>query len=191
MYFERLKLVEPVLELKDEFLTMVKEFQTVKEQKENSLLDGALENFEKYVTKLRDYAKGKNLPQGWVPAASYWLLGRNRKVLGYSSLRHRLTPALRKFGGHIGYGIRPCERCKGNGSTILHLTLEKAHTLGLERVLVTCDDDNFASAKIVEKHGGVLEDKIMNEGHKVPTRRYWIELKRCKDKSDGSKGIDN
>jgi predicted acetyltransferase len=39
---------------------------------------------------------------------------------------------------------------------------------------VTCDDSNLASARVIEKAGGVLADKRDTElGH---TRRYWITL---------------
>jgi predicted acetyltransferase len=85
---------------------------------------------------------------------------------------------LERNGGHIDYGIRPKERNKGFGTLILKLTLEKARQIGLKRVLLTCDDDNLASARVIEKNGGILQDKILNEGHKVPTRRYWIDLER-------------
>jgi predicted acetyltransferase len=176
MCCERLKLVEPAIVLKDEFLAMAKEFLSAGQQKEGWLLDEALDDFEKYVAKLNDHAKGRNLPQGWVPATSYWLLGSSVNVLGYSSLRHRLSPQLRRFGGHIGYGIRPTQRNKGYGSCICKLTLDKARLLGLKRLLITCDDNNHASARIIENCGGLLEDKVMNKGRDVPTRRYWIEV---------------
>jgi len=83
---------------------------------------------------------------------------------------------LRNIGGHIGFNIRPSERRRGYGTAILALTLEKAKELRLKRVLVTCDDNNVASAKIIEKNGGILEDKYWNDELEQPKRRYWIEL---------------
>ncbi|WP_102399855.1 hypothetical protein [Haloimpatiens massiliensis] len=40
------------------------------------------------------------------------------------------------------------------------------------------DDDNSASAKIMEKNDMVLQDKVENliDGHKIITRRYWKTL---------------
>lgn len=53
--------------------------------------------------------------------------------------------------------------------------LDVARDRGMERVLVTCDDDNIGSARTIERCGGVLEDKrLSREG--VPKRRYWIAL---------------
>lgn len=62
---------------------------------------------------------------------------------------------------------------------MLSLALEYAReNLSLEKVLITCNDNNASSVKVIEKNGGVLEDKIVNviEGQRRITRRYWIQL---------------
>lgn len=71
--------------------------------------------------------------------------------LGKISIRHRLTDALLRYGGHIGYGIRYSQWNKGYGTLLLKLALEKAGEMGIHEVLTTCDDDNAASAKVMEK----------------------------------------
>ena len=44
----------------------------------------------------------------------------------------------------------------------------------MDRVLLTCDEDNVASALTIERNGGVLEDvRDTDLGRK---RRYWISL---------------
>ena len=79
-----------------------------------------------------------------------------------------------RYAGHIGYGVRCSEWNKGYGTLMLKLALEKAKEMGLSKVLLTCDDDNPASAKVMEKNGAVLQDKIENiiDGKKIITRRY-------------------
>lgn len=72
--------------------------------------------------------------------------------LGTSRLRHYLVAYTERFGGHIGYDIRPLSCRKGYGAVILSLTLQKARNIGLKKVLLTCDDDNTGSVKIIEKH---------------------------------------
>jgi len=134
------------------------------------------EPFDALLAKLRDWKQGRQLPEGWVPGSLFYLVDVDRKILGKSSLRHELNDFLRNIGGHIGYVIRPDERQKGYGATILKLTLEKARERGLNRVLVTCDADNIASAKIIEKNGGILEATYQNADMPVPKRRYWITL---------------
>jgi predicted acetyltransferase len=126
--------------------------------------------------KLKCWKTGKRLPADWVPASTFFLLG-DGIFLGRVSIRHQLNDFLKTYGGHIGYYIRADERGKGYGSEILRLALDEARRLGLARVLVTCDDEgNPASARIIEKNGGILADKVQNEGQPCLTRRYWIEL---------------
>lgn len=93
-------------------------------------------------------------------------------------MRHRLTEALRRYAGHIGYGVRASEQGKGYGTLMLKLALERARELGIKQVLITCDDDNMASARVIEKNGLALQDRIVNEvdGKQVVTRRYIGQL---------------
>jgi len=177
MQSENIKLIEPCVALEAEFMVMVQEFMATGEHRE-WLYDQAVEDFGKYVQDRLDWKVGKNLPEGWVPASTFWLVRGDNKILGMSSLRHELTERLRRIGGHIGYNIRPSERGKGYGTAILALTLEKAKQLGLKRVLVTCDDNNVSSAKIIEKNGGILEDKFCSDESEQPKRRYWIEVEK-------------
>ncbi len=127
--------------------------------------------------KFHNYKKGTNLKPGRVTACYYWLVEEER-FIGEIVIRPRLNDALESYGGHIGYGVRYTCWKRGYGTLMLHLALEKARKMGLTRVLITCDDDNAASARVIEKNGGRLENIIENDisGTKVRTRRYWIEL---------------
>jgi predicted acetyltransferase len=89
-------------------------------------------------------------------------------------VRHELNEFLLRAGGHIGYGIRPSARGRGLATWALRSVLPQASALGLEKVLVTCGDGNLASARVIEKAGGVLEDVRHTE--LGLTRRYWITL---------------
>jgi len=61
---------------------------------------------------------------------------------------------------------------------MLSLALKKAKQMGLNRILITCDEDNIGSSKVIENNGGVLENIIENSinGNKIYTKRYWISL---------------
>jgi predicted acetyltransferase len=173
---KNIRLVKPSLELKSEYMDMLQDFASAEEIREHQDLQLSLEDFQAYVRNCKKWEKGIDLPDKWVPSSSFWLIRSDNLILGVSSLRHKLNKRLRVFGGNIGYKIRPGQRQKGYGTKILELTLTKAKTFGLKRVLLTCDDDNIASAKIIEKNGGVLHDKCdRGETHKL-TRRYWIDL---------------
>ncbi len=85
------------------------------------------------------------------------------------------------FGGNIGYGINPKYWKQGYGTKMLELGLEKAKDLIKEdKVLITCDDDNIGSSKVIENNSGILENKVKNiiDGEEIFTRRYWINLKK-------------
>ncbi|MCI9473261.1 MAG: GNAT family N-acetyltransferase [Flavonifractor sp.] len=111
-----------------------------------------------------------------VPDSTWFCLDTNRdRFVGAVNIRHRLNEYLLLHGGHIGDGIRPSERGKGFATRMIALALEKCVELGLERVLMVCDQDNPASARTIVKNGGVLENEVMDEEGRWE-QRYWIEL---------------
>ncbi|WP_407361388.1 GNAT family N-acetyltransferase [Microbacterium sp. LBN7] len=116
------------------------------------------------------------LPDGLVHNDLYWMVDEG-EVIGFLSFRHELNDWLREAGGHIGYAVRASRRRQGHASAALALGLDRARALGLERVLLTCDVDNVASARTIEKAGGVLQDvSDQSERGQGMLRRYWIAL---------------
>jgi len=114
------------------------------------------------------------LQKGFVPSTLYFLVEAGR-IFGAISFRHQLIPCLLLNGGHIGYGVRPSERGKGYATVMLKLLLKQINPQNYPLVMLSCDEDNPASAKTIKNCGGILQDKIEYEG--VMTRRYWIRLK--------------
>ena len=126
-----------------------------------------------------DFRCGRDLPPGWVAVDYYWLVDEDKnRFIGEIGIRHGLTEALRRYGGHIGYAVRPSEWNKGHGTLMLGLALEKARDLGITTAMITCDDDNAASARVMEKNGFTLLDRVTNtvDGRTVITRRYTKNL---------------
>ncbi len=117
------------------------------------------------------------IPSYYVPSYDYFAVDDD-KFVGIIHIRVRLTDSLLRFGGHIGYGTNPKYWKMGYGKKILKLALEKfKYLIEDDNILITCDDDNIGSYKIIEANGGVLENKIENEccGERFLTRRYWIK----------------
>ncbi|GAA0116635.1 GNAT family N-acetyltransferase [Clostridium senegalense] len=113
--------------------------------------------------KYDNYKNERNLKPNRVGASYFWLVDDEKDLfIGEISIRHNLTDALLQYGGHIGYGIRYSEWNKGYGTFMLKLALEKAKEMDISRILITCDDDNYASAKIMENNDMVLQDKVEN-----------------------------
>ena len=129
--------------------------------------------------KFRRYRNAIGLPQGYVASTTYWLVDDEaQRFLGQIDIRHGLTERLLCYGGHIGYAVRLGEWNKGYGTLMLSLALPHAKALGINRCLITCDDDNPGSARVMEKNGFTLGDKVPNtiDGRNIITRRYWKEL---------------
>ena len=129
--------------------------------------------------KFDRYRLAKDLPSDRVGADYYWLVDdATDSFLGEITIRHRLNAALELRGGHIGYAVRFSEWNKGYGTLMLKLALEQARSRGLTDILITCNDSNIASARIMEKNGLILQDKvtIKDDSEEVLVRRYRIHL---------------
>ena len=132
------------------------------------------EGFAQWVSRLHREADPAIPPGTDRVHATYWWMAESDTYLGVITLRHALNDFLLRAGGHIGYSVRPSARRRGLASWALRSVLPEARSLGLERVLVTCDDANVASARTIQHAGGVLED--VRDTELGRTRRYWIAL---------------
>ena len=133
-------------------------------------------SFEDFVKELIENSKGINVGKGRVPSSTFWLIDGD-EFIGRLSIRHKLTTEkLKMHVGHIGYLIRPSKRRMGYGKKILELGLQEAKKLGITKNLITCDVDNIPSRKIIESHGGKLENKVLGEPGKPDKYRFWIDI---------------
>ena len=106
----------------------------------------------------------------------YWAVD-NGRFIGEFQLRTQFTEKVMTDIGSIGYAVRVSEWGKGYGTEILRHGLEIAREHGMDKVLLTINEENLASIRLCEKMGGRLGDTIeaWNEAegyHKL--RRYWI-----------------
>ena len=173
-----LNLLEPSYAHRKAFLATVADYQAAGENRYQLLLETLQTDFRGYVRHLRRMARGVGLRPGWVPYTVFWSARPGlRLIVGELHVRHWLIPALEKEGGHIGYSIAPSMRGRGFGTQQLALGLEKARALlDVDRVLVTCDTDNVASARVIQKNGGVFENEVVSDHSGKPISRYWIDL---------------
>lgn len=123
---------------------------------------GSLAGFRIWVARLADESGG-----------TCWWIVEDGQVLGGIALR-RQNHELVARAGHIGYGIRPSSRGRGLATWALGQVLDEARVLGMERVMVVCEAGNGASAKTIERQGGILE--VDRDSENAAAWRYWIRI---------------
>ena len=169
-----LALVRPTASLRDSYRGLIAECVANAEALVPFTLAFENPDFDAFLAKLNDCAAGVGVPDGFVAHSTFWLVRDQTEVVGVANIRHSLTPALRREGGSIGYGIRPSSRRQGLGVSILQHSLARAAGLGLARVLITCGKKNVASARVILRNGGVLESEEYLADRGEVVQRYWI-----------------
>lgn len=171
------KLIAPYKKFEKQVLEYIEEFL-----KHNSQINGTAglhrcNSYDEWLLKLEKSLDVSNIQEDNVPLNTYFLIRKqDSKIIGMITIRHKLNEILLNRGGHIGYSIRPTERKRGCGTLILKLGLEKCRELNLNKVLITCDKINVASAKVIQNNNGILENEVFNELFSEITQRYWISL---------------
>ena len=136
------------------------------------------EDIEKWHLNTILFERPDTVPPGYSLGFEYVYLCDN-DVVGMVNLRPlaETHPYLMRYGGHIGYSVRPSMRNRGIATRmlkeVLKLCKEEYH---LERVLITCNEDNEGSRRVILNNGGVLENRILYPPEGKMIERYWISL---------------
>ena len=116
-------------------------------------------------------------PPHWVPDTQYVSVRHgDGRIIGMLDIRHELNDACLKFFGNIGYSVRASERRKGYATEQLSLAKEICRNMGMVRILISCYQDNPASAKTIIRNGGCLENEVIDERCGKILQRFWIDL---------------
>lgn len=169
-----IRLVPPSAHYRESFLRALREFQ------HEGLAwwsGGDLENVEHdfagfVAKKLTDATRHTETS---IPKTHLWAIA-DAQFVGRISIHHALNDALRVVGGHIGYDTVPSFRGRGVATEMLRQALPVARSLGLGEVLLTCDDTNAASIRVIERNGGSLRETRVFDASRPPKRYYWISL---------------
>ncbi|WP_395771344.1 GNAT family N-acetyltransferase [Arenimonas sp.] len=136
-------------------------------------LDFDHKDFPALLRRLNDIEAGRNLPEGYVPSSTYWLI-EHGELVGVSNLRHILNERIFNAGGHIGMGIRPQARGRGLGNFLLSLTIAEARKRGIAELHIHCYKHNEVSARMIMANGGVLISERSDGNSADLIQRYVI-----------------
>ena len=172
---DKIILVKPDLSYADEIIKYKEESLA-----ESPIINGSagLDRFssiEIWFEELKKRSCEDTVPKGLVPSSTYFAVrDKDSYIVGMIDIRHYLNEYLTQAGGHIGYGVRKTERNKGYAKQMLKLALEKCKELKIKKVLITCDEDNIASEKVILSANAKLEDIRNVDGENK--KRFWIDL---------------
>ena len=172
---DKIILVKPDLSYANEIIKYKEE-----SLKESPIINGSagLDRFssiEIWFEELKKRSCENTVPKGLVPSSTYLAVReKDNYIVGMIDIRHCLNDFLLQAGGHIGCGVRKFERKKGYAKQMIKLALEKCNELKIEKVLITCNDDNIASERSIISCGGKLEDIRTVDGKNY--KRFWIEI---------------
>lgn len=148
----------------------------------DSSMDGCgplrrFEDPEAYIRVCRDYEDPEKVPDHLVPATQLLFIRKSdSRLVGMLQVRHRFNDFLEQYAGHIGYSVRPSERCRGYAREMLRMALPFCRELGLDRVLISCIDGNIASERTILANGGVYESTVYEPTGDRYLKRFWITL---------------
>lgn len=175
---ERLKHVVPNIEYKEQAIEYINEFYEYGSNINGSGgLNRYLDDYEGWLEKLKeDRTRIPNEEK--VPAETFFLVREvDNRIVGMINIRLALNENLKKFGGHIGYSIRPTERQKGYNKVNLYLGLLECQRHGIKEVLMDCDKDNPGSAKTIQALGGkLIREYYDNEFAHCTVQDYTIDV---------------
>lgn len=173
----KLKLIEPTIEYEKQIWEYRAEFDEGEKIEGAPQLDKA-NNVEEWLLYIKQFESWETLKDGQVPSKEFLVIKENdssKKIICILNIRLALNDYFFNFGGHIGGSVRPSLQNKRYGVFALKLGLEKASSLGLKRVLLTCEENNLASEKLFKYFGGVYED-TREYNNEIKIKRFWIDL---------------
>lgn len=166
-----MKLIKPSAKYQQSYLDYIHELG--EEERYPFPLDFDHSDFNAMLEKIEDFANGRNLPEGYVPSTTLWLIEQD-EIIGVTNLRHYLNQQIEHCGGHIGLSIKPSFRGKGYGNVLMKLSINALQQMGLSKLHIHCYQANQASAKAIESNGGQLESVV--EVNNIQVSRYIVEL---------------
>ncbi len=135
------------------------------------------DNLAEYLRFCSDCENLATVPENFIQATQFICIRKSdNKLVGMIQVRHHFNEYLEKYAGHIGYSVRPTERCKGYAKEMLKMVLPFCKEIGLDKILISCSDSNIGSEKTILANGGVYESTVLEPNSNRFLKRFWIDL---------------
>jgi len=173
------KILKHDLDFRRPDLALLKDFEAYRDSflpgddRPGGAQGAAYSDAQAYLALMDWFARGENLTDNLVPMDTYWVFYHD-EMAGELKVRHFLRGNLLRRGGHIGYSVKPKFRNRGFATQMLQFGLERLRERGEFDALITCNDTNAASARVIEKCGGVRISDSRLQGKVL--RRYLIAI---------------
>ena len=162
---EKIYLTQSLQDYEREIWDYQKEYMLIEQKIEGAPQLNNMENFNQWLEYLENFKEESSILENYVPSREYLLVkecGGEKFLIGMINLRLALNEYFNEYGGHVGISIAPNFQGKGYGTQALKLILEEAKKMKMKKLLINCEEKNIASAKIIEKNGGIFESQVHN-----------------------------
>ncbi len=157
---EELYLVRPSIEHKSQYEEMMDEW----EKYGGRINPGALRRWSYKMQKQVSYEHWLRwIDEDREELQELYFLTDGKDIIGAITTRYKNTGV----DGHTGYGIRPKYRGKGYATKMLHMAISILNEYGHKPIIVSCDKDNIASAKVILNNGGRFVEEIIEDDGNV------------------------
>lgn len=168
-------LMKPAFEYTEQISEYRKEFLRAGDSMDGTGPLRRISDPKEYIKFCRAGENPAKVLKEFVPATQFLFIRTlDNRLVGMVQVRHYFNGFLERFGGHIGYSIRPSERRKGYAKKMLKMVLPFCKEIGIEKVLITCIDGNVGSEKTILANGGVYESTVYESNANVNLKRFWI-----------------
>ena len=174
---EELCLTKPAAAYAEQIASYRQEFLDSGDELHGGSMLQSYSSVDKWLEWVQTLSNPETCPTGFVVSEQYLCVRElDGCVVGMINIRYELNDYLFRIGGHIGYSVRPSERQKGYAKKQLALMLREAKERGLDRAMVSCNQENEASRRTILSNGGVMENEVWDQDDMTFVQRYWIDL---------------